>query len=121
VIFDNTNQYGSWLSGASCSGSTLLDLAVPSPAVAMVLPNACGIQETVSGLVFQTPDGGSSSGGGSGSGSDGTGTGSGGSGPGGDSGSHGGGGSIDAFTLAGLALILSLGLISRSRHGNRIA
>lgn len=121
IIFDDTNQYSSWLSGASCAGSTLLDLAVPAPAVAVVLPNACGIQSTVSGLVFQAPGGVSSSGGGSGSGSGGTGTGSSGSGSGGGSGSHGGGGSFDPLTLAGLGLILSLGLIGRLRPGNRIA
>ncbi len=69
LFFDKTNQYSSWLSGASCTGSTLLDLSDPSPAVAVVLPNACGIEETVSGLTFEAPDSSSSSGGSSGSGS----------------------------------------------------
>jgi hypothetical protein len=33
----------------------LLDLSSPSPAVSVVLPNACGISATVSGLIYQAP------------------------------------------------------------------
>ncbi|MBV8063840.1 MAG: hypothetical protein JOY51_09595, partial [Nevskia sp.] len=61
VVFDRTNQYGTWLSGASCAGSPLLDLASPAPEVSVVLPNACGIQSTVSGLVYEAPGSSSSS------------------------------------------------------------
>lgn len=55
IQFDKTNRYTSWLSGASCADSPLLALSSPSPAVSMVLPNACGISETVSGLVYEAP------------------------------------------------------------------
>ena len=55
VLFDKTNGYSSWLSHASCANSPLLDLSSPSPAVSVVLPNACGIRETVSGLVYEAP------------------------------------------------------------------
>ena len=57
VLFDNTNRYTSWLSHGSCASSPLLDLSNPSPAVSVVLPNACGIGETVSGLVYEAPQG----------------------------------------------------------------
>jgi hypothetical protein len=56
VLFDKTNGYTSWLSHASCANSPLLDLASPSPAVSVVLPNACGIRETVSGLIYEAPE-----------------------------------------------------------------
>ena len=106
IVFDKTNQYTSWLSGASCAGSPLLDLSDPSPAVAVVLPNACGIQETVSGLVFEAPDSSSSSSGaGSGSGSGSTGS----------SGSRGGGGGFDPLAVVCLGLILSLKAGARPR------
>jgi len=55
IRFDKTNRYTSWLSHASCANSPLLDLSSPSPAVSVVLPNACGVGETVSGLVFEAP------------------------------------------------------------------
>jgi hypothetical protein len=55
VQFDRTNRYTSWLAHASCANSPLLDLSSPSPAVSVVLPNACGIRETVSGLVYEAP------------------------------------------------------------------
>jgi hypothetical protein len=56
VRFDKTNRYSSWLSHASCADSPLLDLSSPSPAVSVVLPNACGIGDTVSGLVYEAPE-----------------------------------------------------------------
>jgi hypothetical protein len=55
IRFDRTNRYTSWLSHASCANSPLLDLSSPAPAVSVVLPNACGIDETVSGLVYEAP------------------------------------------------------------------
>lgn len=55
VRFDETNRYTSWLSHASCANSPLLDLSSPPPAVSLVLPNACGIGETVSGLIYEAP------------------------------------------------------------------
>ena len=55
VRFDETNRYTSWLSHASCANSPLLDLSSPPPAVSVVLPNACGIGDTVSGLVYEAP------------------------------------------------------------------
>jgi hypothetical protein len=55
IRFDKTNWYTSWLSHASCAKSPLLDLSSPSPAVSAVLPNACGVGETVSGLVYEAP------------------------------------------------------------------
>jgi hypothetical protein len=56
VFFDKSNHYTSWLMSASCAGSRLLTLSNPSPVVSVVLPNACGIQATDSGLIFEAPD-----------------------------------------------------------------
>jgi hypothetical protein len=56
ILFDNTNEYTSWLSHASCANSPLRDLSSPSPAVSVVLPNACGIGDTVSGLIYEAPE-----------------------------------------------------------------
>jgi len=56
VLFDKTNGYTSWLSHASCANSPLHDLSSPSPPVSVVLPNACGIGETVSGLIYEAPE-----------------------------------------------------------------
>ena len=127
VLFDSANQYTAWLSGASCAGSPLLDLSSPSPTVAVVLPNACGVPETVSGLAFQAPGGSSGSSSGASSGSSSSGGGSSSSGSSGSSsgggptsssssgGSSSGGGSFDPLSLAGLCLILPLARSRRRR------
>jgi len=55
IVFDATNRYSSWLSAASCADSPLFTLSSPSPPVAVVLPNACGVPDTVSGLIDEAP------------------------------------------------------------------
>lgn len=56
VYFDSANGFSqSWLTGASCQGSRLLQLTQPAPVVSADSPISCAITDTTSNIIVANP------------------------------------------------------------------